>query len=302
MTNIHLPFQQMPTFCGVGTAEEKSMVVVGAPVDCATTFRSGARMGPQAIRQSSLMLTDGIDPIYKVDLKDHVQDIGNMALPTGNTEAMLLAVESYMDQLKSKNVLTLGGDHSVTYAILKSLRKTHGPVSVIHFDAHCDTWQDHFGEKNGHGTWAYRAIEEGLVNPNKMVSIGIRSPADEISASYLDSKGGKTYTASHAMQLPPHEMIMKIWNKIKYDPVYLTFDIDCIDPSQAPGTGTPEIGGLSTIWLRDLFNQFDFNFIGMDIMEVAPAYDVSEITSLAAATFGWQYLSCMAHKMKKNEY
>jgi len=297
-----MPFQQMSTFCGVGSdlLLHRPFGIIGLPVDGATTNRGGARHGPNAIRQASLMLTDGVHAAYPHDLKKYVNDFGNMALPSGNTVAMLDYIVTHLDPLISnRHLVSLGGDHSITLGILRSLYKKYGPIGVIHFDAHCDTWTDHFGEKYGHGTWMYNAIEEGLVDPTLTTSIGVRSPSDAISRTYLKSKGGKTLSARDAMATHPIQLINQL-NLNHKKPMYLSLDIDCLDPAYAPGTGTPEIGGLSTMWLSTfLDNLQELNWIGMDCVEVAPAYDHSEITSLAAATFCWQYLSMNIDKMSK---
>ena len=140
-----LPFQNFPTFCNVGTSLKK-YAVVGAPTDGATSFRSGARMGPNAIREISLMLTDGQHELFPVDLKETTCDVGNISLTSGNTIRMLQEIESAMDRLKSMHCVTLGGDHSITLGILRSLAKRYSNIAVLHFDAHCDTWDNHFAK------------------------------------------------------------------------------------------------------------------------------------------------------------
>lgn len=288
----HLPFQLGSTFCNISQTVEQSLGVIGAPVDCATSFRSGARMAPLAIRQASLMLTDGEHELYPHDLKQWVQDLGNIDLPTGNTIEMLTRLEQTFDALHHMHIATIGGDHSITLGILRSLAKKHGPMALVHFDAHCDTWTDHFGQPYGHGTWLYNAINENLIDPSHAISIGIRSPADKVSRSFLSNQGGRTISAREAMKCSPDLMISAIRAKIQDKPCYLSLDIDCLDPTYAPGTGTPEIGGLSSIWLQEVIDEMYWvNWVGMDCVEVCPPYDHGEITSLAASTFVWQYLS-----------
>ena len=268
--------------------------MVGAPVDGATTFRSGARMGPTAIRNASLMLTDGVNDRYPVDLRHHVGDAGDVALPAGYTSEMLDELTQASLLLSDRHVVTLGGDHSITYGILNAHWHRFGDrhLALVHFDAHCDTWDGHFGMRDGHGTWLRRAIEDDLVNPAHCISIGVRSPADQVARMFLDSNGGTTISARAAMGYPPSVMSAVIKSKVQDRPCYLSLDIDCLDPAYAPGTGTPEIGGLTSMWLMEVLeNLSDVNWIGMDCVEVAPAYDHSEITALAAATFCWQYLS-----------
>lgn len=302
---IHLPFQYGNTrnFCGLKNYTAQPFVVVGAPVDCATTFRSGTRLAPNAIRDASMMLTDGVNERYPVALEGMVGDAGDMALPSGyNTEAMgeiRASLRTFADA--GKHVVTIGGHHGITYPILAALLEP-GQVNVpavVHFDAHCDTWQDHFGMPHGHGSWLYHAIEDNLVDPHRTISMGIRSPADEKSRTYLESHGGTTISARKAMRHSPRFMAELIRAKVGDGPAYLSLDIDCLDPAHAPGTGTPEIGGLTSIWLMEVIEELhDVNWIGMDCVEVAPAYDQSQITALAAATFIWQYLSMNVHKCR----
>lgn len=292
--SLHLPFQQSRNFCGIKNYDfTQRYVVVGAPTDCATTFRSGSRMGPGAVRDVSLMLTDGAHEKYPVNLREFVGDAGDMALPTGNVEAALEEIYSNAFSFRGHHLVTIGGDHSITLGLLRAIYAARKePVAVVHFDAHCDTWSDHFGQPYGHGTWMFNAIEQGLIDPAHTISIGIRSPSDSISRNYLREKGGATISAKDAMM---HNHIMMsdiIRAKIGDKPCYLSLDIDCLDPAYAPGTGTPEIAGLTTMWLSSLIDQMQkINWIGMDVVEVAPAYDHSQITALAAATFIWQYLS-----------
>jgi agmatinase len=292
---MHLPFQYGKTrnFCGLRSYTTQPYVVLGAPYDGATTFRSGSRFGPNAIRDASQMLTDGVHSRFPHTLEFYVGDAGDMPLPTGNTEKMLETVTACHESFKDKHIVTMGGDHSVTLGILRSLAKTHGKMALIHFDAHNDTWSDHFGEPHGHGTWLYHAIEENLISAQNTISIGVRSPSDPETAMWLNKKGGRTMSARQAMRCEPtvlRDIIAQITGPSM--PCYLSLDIDCLDPAYAPGTGTPEIGGLTTVWLAELLETLErFNLIGMDCMEVAPAYDPSGITALAAATFCWQYIS-----------
>jgi agmatinase len=174
---------------------------------------------------------------------------------------------------------------------------------VLHFDAHCDTWADHFGETHGHGTWLRNAIEEQLVDPTQVLSVGLRSPVDTATRCWLTEQGGINWSARTAANLSPVQMSRSIQNILhKQMPVYLTLDIDCLDPAHAPGTGTPEIGGLTTMWLTevlDLVFQSKMNWVGMDVVEVSPAHDHSQITALAAATFVWQYLSMQSYRLSQ---
>lgn len=300
---MHMPFQSgnNRNFCLVPRYESQPYAIIGAPVDCATTFRSGARHGPNAIRDASMMLTDGVCEAYPVDITRHTGDAGDMPLPSGYTERMVETVKESVLGLGGSHVIMLGGDHSVTYGALAAHRSRPGsaPLPLVHFDAHCDTWQDHFGTPFGHGNWLRRAVDEGLVDASRTISIGVRSPADTASRNFLVAKGGTTLSARSAMRHSPKMMSDVILSKVGGSPCYLSIDIDCLDPAHAPGTGTPEIGGLTTIWLLEVLENLGrVNWMGMDCVEVAPAYDHSQITALAAATIVWQYLSMNIHKAR----
>lgn len=289
------PFQGFRTFCKVTTDMDKPYAVVGFPTDGATTFRPGARFGPSAIREASMMLTDGQHPRCEVDLVDWVADLGDADVSTSNVPRMLASVESTTLRLleAGKHPVFLGGDHTITLGILRAMNEWYNKVAVVHLDAHCDTWSTNFDEPIGHGTWLYNAIEEGLVDPTRVISIGIRSPADKKARDHLEAHGGMTLSARHA-QANFHEVANAIQDRIGSTPVYLTFDIDALDPAYAPGTGTPEIGGLTSMWALDLLEYLQsMNWIGMDLVEVSPPYDHAGITALAGATFAWTYLNMM---------
>ena len=292
---IEKPFQGIRTFCKVGQENYPQLThaIVGMPTDAATTFRSGTRMAPAAIRDASLMLTDGTHDRFKVDLRKHVFDTGDVALTSGNTLKMLEQVETVINNVLGwdKHPAIIGGDHTITLGILRAMHKRYGKLAVVHFDAHCDTWNSNFDEPIGHGTWLFNAINEGLVDPKKVISIGIRSPADDAARNFLDKHGGTTFTARYA-QSNMEAVLTNTKHLIGDIPCYLTFDIDCLDPAHAPGTGTPEIGGLTSMWVLECLEELQsLNWIGMDCVEVSPPYDHSGITSLAAATIIWTYLS-----------
>jgi agmatinase len=278
------------------------MVVMGAPFDSATSFRSGSRMGPSAIREASLMLTDGVHEHFPCeDLSQWIGDAGDMPIPTGNTIKAIDTIQSCVLRQNS-HPITLGGDHSITLGVLRALYECHGKMSVVHLDAHCDTWSSHFGEPIGHGTWLRNAILEGLVDAHNVISLGVRSPADTATRTWLSQQGGRSMNSWDVMNAPPRVLADVVKNRVGANPCYLSLDIDCLDPSHAPGTGTPEIGGLSTLFVMEFFRHLlpRIQWIGMDCVEVAPSYDVSGITSLAAATFTWTYVSAMACRFKAN--
>ena len=192
----------------------------------------------------------------------------------------------------------LGGDHSVTLPILRAAKARYGQIALIHFDAHCDTWTDHFGEPSGHGTWTYEALQEGLVSPQHTVQIGLRSAGERQAREYVADQGGLIYTARQLRGKDGaglQAVVDAITQRIGQMPVYLTLDIDCLDPAFAPGTGTPEIGGLSTREaLAILHGLKGLNIVGGDVVEVAPQYDASTNTAQAGAQMLFEILSLMA--------
>jgi len=294
------PFQGRQTFCKLSDQNfpNYTHAVMGMGVDSGTSFRPGTRMAPAAIRAASLMLTDGVNDAFPFDITKHAFDLGDVAVTNGNTLKMLEQVESSINNVLGwdKHPVVLGGEHTITLGILRAMHARYGRMAVVHFDAHCDTWSTHFDEPIGHGTWLFNAINEGLVDPVKVISIGLRSPADRETKSFLDRNGGTAFTARYA-QHNPDAVISNIRHLVGDTPCYLTFDIDCLDPAHAPGTGTPEIGGLTSMWVLDcLENLSDVNWVGMDCVEVSPPYDHSDITSLAAATVCWTYLSMVISK------
>ncbi|GAA6142381.1 agmatinase [Hydrogenophaga sp. 5NK40-0174] len=300
MAHGRFPYANHSTgFLAVEALTDQPLAVVGVPFDGAVTNRPGARFGPSAIRSASLLLCDGIHPLFNVSPVGHLGDGADMNLPNASPlpdvrasiEAQALA---FMQQ---HHCVFLGGDHSVTLALLRAARQVYGqdePLALVHFDAHCDTWTDHFGEPSGHGTWVYEALEEGLVSAAHTVQIGIRSSGERAAREYVADQGGQIFGARDLRGrdgIGLAEVVQSIRRRIGKRPCYLTLDIDCLDPAFAPGTGTPEPGGMTSSQVLTLLEDLaDLNWIGMDCVEVAPAYDHGELTTLAAATFVWTYL------------
>ncbi|MBF0393843.1 MAG: agmatinase [Alphaproteobacteria bacterium] len=285
------------TFLGtLSTDRAARFCVAGIPFDLGTTNRAGARGGPAAIRQASRMLFDGENPTHWRDPKTlGLADIGDFALKLGDIEGSLALIEAQAAGLS--HLIALGGDHTVTLPLLRALAKRDGPLSLIHFDAHVDTWPDCFGQKFGHGSVFRRAIEEGLVEPRRMVQIGIRSPVEKEVWDWTLGRGVRILEAERVHQDGPAAIAAQIREAVAGGPVYLSFDIDALDPAFAPGTGTPEIGGLATWQVVSILRRLGgLPFVGMDVVEVAPAYDHAEITALAAASVAWEYLSLMPER------
>ncbi len=283
-------------FLAAPPLQSQPFAVAGVPFDGAVTNRPGARFGPQEIRRASLMLCDGIHPHFNVSPLGQLGDAGDMRLPNASP---LTEVRQHIEQqaaalMAKHHCVFLGGDHSVTLPLLRAARQRHGRLALIHFDAHCDTWTDHFGEPSGHGTWTYEAIQEGLVDAQKTVQIGLRSSGERAAREYVRDQGGEIYTARSLRGKDGAGLagvISDIRQRIGNTPCYLSLDIDCLDPAFAPGTGTPEVGGMTSAQVLTLLEELaPLNFVGMDCMEVAPAYDHAELTTNAAASLVWTYL------------
>ncbi len=271
------------------------VAVTGIPLDLATTFRPGARFGPQGVRAASVQLNDlasfpfGFHPteaLAVVDYGDCYFDHGHpMRIPDLITEHLrgILAA--------GVSPISIGGDHFVTYPILRAITEKHGPVSLVHFDAHSDTWPDD-GEELNHGSMFLRAVREGLVVPERSVQIGLRTWNDE-------SWGFNILDAPWVHEHGTAAVVKRTREIVGERPAYLTFDIDCLDPAFAPGTGTPVAGGLSTHQALAIIRGLGaIDWVGMDVVEVAPAYDHADITAIAAATIAYDYLTLLALKKR----
>ncbi len=288
-------FSVPPTFLGTDRHDPASPIcVAGIPFDLATTNRPGARFAPAAIRQASRMLVDGDHPLHGVNPSaTHFADIGNFAIALGEIAASLAAIEAQAARIN--HLIALGGDHGVTLPLLRALAKRNGPCALIHFDAHVDTWPENFGQAFAHGSVFYHAIREGLVEPRRMVQVGVRSPVERSVHEWTRAQGVTIITAQAVHEEGPAAVCDRIRQTVGDASVYLSFDIDALDPAFAPGTGTPEIGGLASWQAQAILRRLrGLRFIGMDLVEVCPAYDVAEITALAGATMVWEYLCLLA--------
>jgi len=288
------------TFMKAPVAERQRYAVAGIAWDGATTNRPGARFGPRAIRESSHMLCDGVHPHFNVSPTEQLGDAGDLPLPNtslvGMREAMLPLIGPLLDK---HHMAWIGGDHSITLPLLRAYRSHLGrPLAVLHFDAHCDTWQDHFGEPSGHGTWVYEAMQEGLVVKECFMQLGIRSAGERAAREYVRHQGGLIHTARDLRGLESPQQLAPVLDSLRVrlaahssPPLYVSLDIDCLDPAFAPGTGTPEPGGMTTNQVLSVLEGLHgFDCVGMDCVEVAPPYDHAELTSYAAANFVWTYL------------
>jgi agmatinase len=275
--------------------------VAGVAWDGAVTNRPGARFGPRAIREASHMLCDGTHPHFDVALDGVLGDAGDLLLPNTSLASLRAALETQAPALlAAHHMVWLGGDHSITLSLLRAYRQHLGqPLAVVHFDAHCDTWTDHFGEPSGHGTWVHEAMTEGLVLPGCFTQLGIRSAAERQAREYVRDQGGQIFTARQLRGLESPTQLAPVVQAITdrlaahgQPPLYISLDIDCLDPAFAPGTGTPEPGGMSSNQVLSLLEALAaLPCVGMDCVEVAPPFDHAELTSNAAAHFVWTYLA-----------
>ncbi|NOT14246.1 MAG: agmatinase [Methylotenera sp.] len=272
------------------------VAVSGIPLDIATSFRSGARMGPAAVRAASVQMNEFIHP-WGFGPCDRlaVIDYGDCWLDAHNPHTIFSSIYNHAKTILKSNaqMLTLGGDHYITYPLLKAHAEKFGaPLSLIHFDAHCDTWADDEPNSLNHGTMFYKAIKDGLIDPATSVQIGIRTWNEDFMGINIL---GAEWVHEHGV----NAVAQKVHEIIGTRQAYLTFDIDCLDPAFAPGTGTPVAGGLSSAQALAILRKFvGLNIVGMDVVEVAPAYDHSEITALSAAQIAAEMLCLMSEQRK----
>lgn len=286
--------------------KDLDFAIVGIPFDTASSFRTGARFGPSGIRNISTMIKPN-HPIYKTNILDELRggDCGDINIVPGYILKSYEIIEKDLREIIQSGAvpISLGGDHSITLAELRAIKKEHGPVSLVQFDSHADVNDEVFGKRYSHGTPFKRAIEEGLIDPHTSIQIGLRGSLYDLEEHTIaeEELGLKLIPAHEVREIGFKETINQIINRVKDNKVFFTFDIDFVDPAYAPGTGTPEIGGFSSFETVDLIRGIkDLNFVGFDVVEVAPPYDFGEITSLLAANIVFEFLSILAYK-KKNK-
>jgi agmatinase len=299
----------MPRFAGVRTFMRAphttdlagvDAAVYGIPFDTATTYRTGTRFGPEGIRSASALLRP-YNPALEVNVVEtlSIVDFGDLPVSPGDTERTYGQVEQALAPLVEAGVfpLALGGDHSVTLAELRVLARRHGPLALIQLDAHGDTWDEYFGQRYFHGTTFLRAVEEKLIEPGASTQAGLRGSL--YSAEDLESArelGFAVLSCDQLRTLGPGSFASLVRERIGTRPVFLSFDVDVLDPAFAPGTGTPEVGGLSTAealaFVRALRG---IQLVGADVVEVSPPYDgPGQPTALAAANVAYELLSLRA--------
>jgi agmatinase len=298
-----------PRFAGVRTymrlphvtdLDGVDVAVMGLPFDTATSFRSGARFGPEAIRSASSLLRP-YNPEQQVDIFEHVSavDAGDLPLAPGDTEATYALAEEGLDAVIAAGVfpVVLGGDHSITLAELRALSRRHGPLALVHLDAHGDTWHEYFGQRYFHGTTFRRAAEEGVIDPAASVQAGMRgslygpediSAARDLGFAVLSTRELRALGADGYGDL--------VRERVGDRPAFLSFDVDFCDPAFAPGTGTPEVGGPTSGEALEFVRALHGVALrGCDVVEVAPPYDSpGQPTALLGATVAWEAISLHA--------
>jgi agmatinase len=274
--------------------DKTDAVIMGVPYDLGTSGRAGTRSGPTGIRQASANIRwEEQRWPWEFSLGDRLSavDYGDVQFLWGDSEDMLANVEEHAARITAagKTLVSLGGDHFVTLPLLRGHAKTHGALALIHFDAHTDTYDEE--EKYNHGCMFFRAPREGLIDASKSIQIGIRTDYDRPNHLF------EVIDAHRANEQSVADTVAAIRQRVGDSPAYLTFDIDCLDPAYAPGTGTPVVGGMSTSKvLRILQGIADLNIVGFDVVEVSPAYDHAAITALAGASLALQFLYMRASR------
>ena len=295
------------TFCRLPELRDVpycDVAILGIPFDSGTSYRPGARFGPQAIRQASRNLRTNFHPAYDTEPFKTIQvaDAGDVGCNPFNIEEAIAQIESAADDLfkRAGAILSLGGDHTIAVPLLRAVNRQVGQVALVHFDAHLDTWDTYFGAPYTHGTPFRRAAEENLFNDEASMHVGIRGPLYSPDDLARDAELG--FKVIHCDELETHgvdHVVKRIRDRVGEFPLYLSIDIDVLDPAHAPGTGTPEIAGLTTRELLNIIRGLQgLNLVSADIVEVAPAYDHAEITSLAAATIAFELINLIAGNAK----
>ena len=281
------------------------VAIVGIPFDAGTSYRPGARFGPQAIRQASRHLRTQYHPAYDTEpfAEQQVADAGDIACNPYNIEKAVVEIQKAATELLGKvdRIISLGGDHTIALPLLRAVNHYHGPVALVHFDAHLDTWDTYYGAPYTHGTPFRRAAEEKLFLESASMHVGIRGPLYSRDDLKNDKELGFKVIHCDEFQSEGIEHVVKrIRDRVGDNPMYLSIDIDVLDPAHAPGTGTPEIAGMSTRELVGVLRGLaGLNIISADVVEVSPAYDHAELTSLSAATTVFEITNLFAYSKKQ---
>ncbi|HBB85514.1 MAG TPA: agmatinase [Sulfitobacter sp.] len=272
------------------------IAVTGVPFDQAVTNRPGTRLGPRAIREASALQAPDAPYGWDFDVLSEfaIADYGDLAFDYGHVSQFPAALTAHIKTILDAGAasVVLGGDHYISFPILKAYAEKYGPISLLQFDAHTDTWQDDDMDRIDHGTMFYKAVKSGIVDPTTSVQVGIRTTNE-------DTMGVNIIDAREVHEKGPQATVAKIKEILGDRPCYLTFDIDALDPAFAPGTGTPVWGGLTSaqtsIMLRDLAG---INIMGGDVVEVSPPFDTTGATAIAGAHVATEILSLLGHRMR----
>ncbi|MFZ0249560.1 MAG: agmatinase [Acidimicrobiales bacterium] len=299
---------RVPRFSGLATfarlpstdqVERWDIAVTGVPFDGGTSYRPGARFGPAAVRQGSRLLRPYNPALQALPFeRAQVVDAGDIACTPFSTEEAVTQIEAGADTLlrDGGRLVAIGGDHTIALPLLRATARRHGPLALVHFDAHLDTWDTYFGQRFTHGTPFRRAWEEGLLLRDRSAHVGLRGPLySDADLSDDQSMGFAQLTTDDVAKHGVAEVVGRLRARIGDAPVYVSVDIDVLDPAHAPGTGTPEAGGLTSRELLALVRGLrTANVVGGDVVEVSPAYDHAEITSIAAAHVLYDLVTIMA--------
>jgi agmatinase len=303
---VYPRFQGLRTFMRlphVTDLDGVDFAVIGVPFDTGGTYRVGARFGPSGIRQESMLLRP-YHPVHDVNIFEYLSgvDYGDLPITPGYLPESHAQITEAAGQVLTRGVtpIFLGGDHSVSLPLLRAVAKKHGPVALVHFDAHSDLWEGYFGGKDTHGTPFRRAVEEGLIDTGRSSQVGLRgslySPDDAMISQQL---GFEMISGPELHEIGLPEALQRIHARIGSGPAYLSFDIDFVDPAFAPGTGTPEVGGFTGAQCQALLRGLTgIDFVAYDLVEVMPPYDPMNITSLLAANLAYEFIALEARKRK----
>ncbi|GLV72840.1 agmatinase [Streptomyces hygroscopicus] len=289
-------FARLPRLDEVARAD---VAVVGVPFDAGVSYRPGARFGPAAVREASRLLRPyhpGLD--VSPFATQQVADAGDIAVNPFDIGEAIETIQHAAGSLQADGtrLVTIGGDHTVALPLLRAAARRHGPVAVLHFDAHLDTWDTYFGAEHTHGTPFRRAVEEGILDTSALSHVGTRGPLYGKQDLTEDQKlGFGIVTSADVYRRGADEVADQLRQRIGDRPLYISIDIDCLDPAHAPGTGTPEAGGLTSRELLEILRGLaGCRLVGADVVEVAPAYDHAEITSVAASHVAYDLISLLA--------
>ena len=299
---------ETPRFSGVRTfmrlpdvqdLENADVAIVGAPFDTGATFRAGARFGPEGIRSVSHLLRP-YNPSQDVSIFEHLSviDYGDVPVVPGYIEESYRRIAEGLEPIHRAGVvpIVLGGDHSIALPELRAAAAVHGPLALVQFDSHPDTWDAYFGEKHTHGTPFRRAVEEGLLAPERSIQVGMRGSIYDMG-DWDDARelGFDLVPTDAVRKLGIDETIARVRERVGDAKTYVSFDVDFVDPAFAPGTGTPEIGGFTSREAQEFVRGLaGLDLVGCDVVEVYPAYDPAQITALLAANVAHEFLSLIA--------